>query len=313
MGYGFRVPGLVISPYAKAGYVDHQTLGHDAYLKFIEDVFLNGQRLDPATDGRPDPRPTVRENAVPGDLVNAFDFTQAPRPPLVLPVHPSPGPASNPPGTGQVRPKGATPLRASLVPAYQQCATPNRTHGAPLSFDSCNPPVQASPNLTFGTPDSNGAPVHGTGAVLLRAQVNPSPIPNDLLINVTTTDVRCQAGVSACGAANAAAGPDYIGQLQATAQLRITDQLNGPSQDVAATVSDTSFPVTVPCAATADVNLGATCSVATSASAVVPGSVQSGKRAIWALGQVQVFDGGASGVAGASDATLFEDQGLFLP
>jgi hypothetical protein len=209
---------------------------------------------------------------VPGDLVNAFDFTQAPRPPLVLPVHPSPGPASNPPGTGQVRPRGATPLRASLVPAYQQCATPNRTHGAPLSFDSCNPPVQASPNLTFGTPDSNGAQVHGTGAVLLRAQVNPSPIPNDLLINVTTTDVRCQAGVSACGAANAAAGPDYIGQLQATAQLRITDQLNGPSQDVAATVSDTSFPVTVPCAATADVNLGATCSVATSASAVVPGA-----------------------------------------
>jgi hypothetical protein len=82
---------------------------------------------------------------------------------------------------------------------------------------------------------------------------------------------------------------------------------------VAATVSDTSFPVTVPCAATADVNLGATCSVATSASAVLPGSVQSGKRAIWALGQVQVFDGGASGVAGASDATLFEDQGIFVP
>jgi phospholipase C len=62
-GYGLRVPGLVISPYAKQGYIDHQTLSFDAYLKFIEDDFLDGQRLDPKTDGRPDPRPDVRENA----------------------------------------------------------------------------------------------------------------------------------------------------------------------------------------------------------------------------------------------------------
>src|ERR1700716_1938973 len=89
-GYGLRVPGLVISPYAKQGYIDHQTLSFDAYLKFIEDDFLNGQRLDPATDGRPDPRTTVRENAsILGNLVNDFDFNQAPRPPVILPVHPT--------------------------------------------------------------------------------------------------------------------------------------------------------------------------------------------------------------------------------
>jgi phospholipase C len=88
-GYGLRVPGLVISPYAKRGYIDHQTLSFDAYVKFIEDVFLNGQRLDPATDGRPDPRITVRENVkVLGDLVSDFDFSQAPRAPEPLPVHP---------------------------------------------------------------------------------------------------------------------------------------------------------------------------------------------------------------------------------
>ncbi|HLZ80756.1 MAG TPA: alkaline phosphatase family protein, partial [Ktedonobacteraceae bacterium] len=52
-GYGLRVPGLVISPYSKQGYIDHQTLSFDAYVKFIEDDFLNGQRLDPKTDGRP--------------------------------------------------------------------------------------------------------------------------------------------------------------------------------------------------------------------------------------------------------------------
>jgi phospholipase C len=88
-GYGLRVPGLVISPYAKHGYVDHQTLSFDAYAKFIEDDFLGGQRLDPRTDGRPDPRPSVRENEkILGDLANDFDFNQSPQPPTILAVHP---------------------------------------------------------------------------------------------------------------------------------------------------------------------------------------------------------------------------------
>src|SRR5215813_5756326 len=84
-GYGFRVPAMVISPYAKTGYIDHQILSSDAYLKFIEDDFLGGARLDPATDGRPDPRPVVRENlAILGNLFNDFDFTRPPRPPMIL-------------------------------------------------------------------------------------------------------------------------------------------------------------------------------------------------------------------------------------
>lgn len=88
-GYGLRVPGLVISPYAKRGYIDSQTLSFDAYLKFIEDDFLNGQRLDPAYDGRPDSRPDVRENAaILGNLVNDFNFNQSPRAPMLLPVNP---------------------------------------------------------------------------------------------------------------------------------------------------------------------------------------------------------------------------------
>ena len=84
-GYGLRVPGLVISPYARKGYIDHQTLSHDAYAKFIEDDFLGGARVDPKTDGRPDPRPDVRENANQlGDLRRDFDFTQSPRSPVIL-------------------------------------------------------------------------------------------------------------------------------------------------------------------------------------------------------------------------------------
>jgi phospholipase C len=88
-GYGLRVPGIVISPYARRGFIDHQTLSHDAFNKFIEDDFLDSQRLDPATDGRPDPRPDVRERSpLLGDLAADFDFTQSPRAPEVLPVCP---------------------------------------------------------------------------------------------------------------------------------------------------------------------------------------------------------------------------------
>ena len=84
-GYGLRVPALVISPYAKQGYIDHQTLSSDAYLKFIEDDFLGGARLDPKTDGRPDRRPDVREDEpILGSLAQDFDFSQAPRQPLLL-------------------------------------------------------------------------------------------------------------------------------------------------------------------------------------------------------------------------------------
>jgi phospholipase C len=86
-GYGLRVPGLVISPFARQGFIDHQVLSFDAYAKLVEDLFLGGQRLDPATDGRPDPRPGVREDASQlGNLLEDFDFGQPPRAPLILPT-----------------------------------------------------------------------------------------------------------------------------------------------------------------------------------------------------------------------------------
>ena len=88
-GYGLRVPALVISPYARRGYIDHQTLSFDAYLKFIEDDFLASQRLDPRTDGRPDPRPDVREDAPQlGNIAQDFDFSQPPLAPVILSVKP---------------------------------------------------------------------------------------------------------------------------------------------------------------------------------------------------------------------------------
>jgi phospholipase C len=115
VGYGIRVPGLLISPYARRGYIDHQTLSFDAYLKFIEDDFLGGQRIDPATDGRPDSRPSVAEDSpVLGNLISEFDFHQRPRPPVLL--RPSPRRPTGPPprvARYRVRRRGSEPARAT--------------------------------------------------------------------------------------------------------------------------------------------------------------------------------------------------------
>jgi uncharacterized repeat protein (TIGR01451 family) len=212
-----------------------------------------------------------------------------------------------------VRPKGASPFRASLVPAYQECTAPNSTHGAPLSEPSCKPPGQSSSYLTSGTPDVNGAPAGGMGSVLLRTHVGSGLNPSDVLINAVLADVRCKAGVATCGTANSADGPDYTGELQVTYSLRLTDRFNDPTSNTPGTGTETSFPVTMTCSATASLSTGATCAVNTTANSVMPGSVRAGDRAIWQIGKVQVFDGGPDGVIATADNSLFQTQGIFLP
>ena len=78
-GYGLRVPGLVISPYAKHGL--HRP--PDAQLRRLPQVHrgrLPGRPAPRSRDRRPArPAADVRENApILGDLTADFDFTQAP-------------------------------------------------------------------------------------------------------------------------------------------------------------------------------------------------------------------------------------------
>jgi phospholipase C len=132
-GYGLRVPGLVISPYARRGLIDHQTLSFDAYTKFIEDDFLGGQRLDPSSDGRPDPRPDVRDALSQlGDLMADFDFSQAPRPPMLLPVNPHTdliAPPSRPRVGPRARGLGSLPPYVIRAAAHALGITPRDLRG----------------------------------------------------------------------------------------------------------------------------------------------------------------------------------------
>jgi hypothetical protein len=209
------------------------------------------------------------------------------------------------PYTGYPRPKGASPFQTYLVPAYKQCPelAANRTHGAPLAFPSCNPPVQTSNFLTVGTPDANGQGAKSRGIVFFAVRPdNPPTSPADVVIATSITDVRNKAGLT-----------DYTGGLQEVVTWRVTDNYNGPSLTEPATMVDIPFPVNVPCTVTPDLTVGSTCAIRTTANAVVPGTVKPKKRMIVALGQAQVYDGGASGVPGSADATLFLDQGIFIP
>src|SRR5204863_10171231 len=130
------------------------------------------------------------------------------------------------PYTGYARPRGATPMRISLVPAYGQCNAPNSSHGSPLAFPSCHPPVQTSAYLTIGSPDANGATANSAGDILLRVKASS---PEDVLIDSAITDVRCQAATAAtvCNGANMFDGPDYSGEIELNATLRVTDHYNG--------------------------------------------------------------------------------------
>jgi phospholipase C len=69
-GYGFRVPAVVISPYARPGFVDHTVLSNASVLRFTERVL-----------GLP---PLGRADRAAHDLFSSFDFRQAPLPPLAL-------------------------------------------------------------------------------------------------------------------------------------------------------------------------------------------------------------------------------------
>jgi hypothetical protein len=215
-------------------------------------------------------------------------------------------------GATHVRPKGATPLRASIVPAYKACTAPNRTHGAPLAFPSCNPPVQTSNFLTVGSPDANGAGANSVAFILLKVK---STSPEDVLITSSGSDIRCKAATAAsvCNSANAADGPDYSGGLQGNAIIRISDHYNGPGLNEAATVQDIPFPVNASCANTVSTTEGGLCTANTSANATVPGSVKDLQRAVVEIAQLQINDGGADGKVATLDNTLFGVQGIFIP
>jgi hypothetical protein len=214
------------------------------------------------------------------------------------------------------RPGGASPIRASLVPAYEPCTAPDRTHGPPLAFGSCSGPQQTSDYLTVGNQPSSAA--RSVGSVRWTAQGGTPGPPEDEIVTFTVsfTDVRCQGSTGACPGP----GADYAGTLEVRIPVQITDHYNGDGSGTyteAGTMQGTftvSFPVI--CAQTSDPAIGSTCSVNKLYMEAIDGSdpIKETKRNVWEAGQIQVFDGGADGDGSTvADNTLFAVQGIFVP
>jgi Beta-propeller repeat len=203
-----------------------------------------------------------------------------------------------------VRPKGATPMRVSLVTANQPCADPTVTHGSPLAYPSCAGPVLSSSFLTVGTGDSNARPA------LMQASIRMDVQPGNPATPADEADVRLQLHANDVFNKDLT---DYAGELRGLVNLRITDKDSAAPAGNGTTI-DFPFGFTAGCAADPDPQIGSLCDVTTTVDAVTPGAVKESQRAIWALDKVRVFDGGPDGDADtAAGNTLFLTQGVFVP
>ncbi len=210
------------------------------------------------------------------------------------------------PQNAYVRPKGATPFYGSLTIAYKPCTSPDRTHGPPLAYGSCSSPQMTSDYLTVGTADANGNPPRNEGYLRMGVVAGiPGGVDDaDVTLEFFSDDVFTKAIA------------DYTGELRAKVALQITDKDNTPNPGGPGAATPTSIPLelTVGCTPVADPLEGSSCTATTSADALAPGTVKEGRRSIWGLGRVEVYDGGADGDAQTpAGDTLFQTQGLFIP
>jgi hypothetical protein len=213
-------------------------------------------------------------------------------------------------------------MRMSLAPTFTPCpsGSANATHQTPLAAASCNPPAPSSSLVAVG-PESLGFTrliVLGPGQC---APFDATRCYPDVTIRVGVTDVH----------SGSPTGPDYdtsnpSGQdltlaatlpgQQAGNGLQATDLYNQAAGQAGfndpATVTPLSFPVPVGCSPVAGA-AGSVCGATTTANALVPGSAVAGKRAIWELGEIQLYDQGGNGVPGDADDHVFEAQGVFAP
>jgi hypothetical protein len=226
---------------------------------------------------------------------------------------------------------GAKKMTFPVVPAFKTCTSSTGTHGTPLAGPSCQTTASSAESNTLTT--GSGTSFKGNSSLVIEVFCTNGATPpcsaaagdqEDVKLTSSGTDVRCKSTIAGnttlCPSANSSGGRDYAGQVQGTAQIRITDHYNSGSgtcsstTSCSATVVDLPFPVTAPCVATSgDATIGGTCSVVTSADATVPGVVKEGKKANVEIGQVVINDGGTDGLVTTPGNTTFERQGIYIP
>ena len=160
-GFGVRVPALVIGPFVRQGYVDHKTYSFDSWLRILEERFS-------LTPMQPRDNQAI-------DLFDAFDFTQQPRPPVVL---------------------SATPAGSAYPPKLQ---TVNHFDGTMTNVNAANYGFSLAPgtiasafgtNLASTTVVSSSGPQPSIGGVTVTVTDAASVPRNALLFSVSPTQIN---------------------------------------------------------------------------------------------------------------------------
>jgi len=175
------------------------------------------------------------------------------------------------------------------------------------SYPSCAPVALTSSTLTVGTGDSNARPA------AMQAFIRLDVMPGNPATPANEADVKVQADINDVFNKDLS---DYTGGLRASIPVQITDKHNTPSPGGPGAGTTQAFPFEfdIGCTATADTSIGSDCALNTTFDALVPGAITEQQRAIWELGQVQVYDGGADGnPATTGDNTVFAVEGVFVP
>ena len=246
------------------------------------------------------------EHAVPdGRLLRRHGARGDPRAPTPTTSRPQPD--------AYARPKGATPLRVSLVPAYQACAVPNREHGPPLVNPSCNPPaaVLAERDGRNARRERSAGELGRVRALLRAGRARPRHPGRSRRAHLGRCDGHPR---------RAARLADYTGELQAQVtsadhrpqQLAAAADLPGrPDRDGAghAALRDRAVH-----RRRADRRSARTAAVVDSRRRPRAGDGHGGRSRGVAVRPVRLLDGGLDGDAEtAADNMLFATQGVFVP
>jgi hypothetical protein len=225
-------------------------------------------------------------------------------------------------GAGYVRPRGATPIALPMVPIFERCdwegggRRSDTTHGGGLKDEAgnalraCKDPEQVSGTLTIGTPDANGKAVNSIGKLTFKVVAgNPSTPADeaDVKIDFNMTDVRLANGLG-----------DYPGTMMMDLDSRMTDSNNGTGSgpfNEAGTTDEFWFKAPITCATTASTSIGSTCSMHTTADAVMPGMIKEGRRTMWEQADhPHIWDGGDDwNWATEDDNLVFATSGYYVP
>ncbi len=282
-GLGFRVPLIVISPYAKSGYVSHSVTEFSSFAATVEHNFGLPPIGGPARD------------ATVNDLLDAFNFTQAPSAPMPLPTRICPAAGATP--TVTATPTATATLTVTATPTATQTATATATAtqtatatatatatDTPTATATATPTVTATdtPTATATATATDTPTATATATPTVTATDTPTATSTATATGTPTATATATPTVTATDTPTATATATATQTATATATATATDT---PTATATATPTVTATPTpttTATLTATATPTATPTTSM-TMTSSLIVGNVAVGQTGVKSL------------------------------